>query len=380
MKKLFLGLVLMLLMAGVSGVDLTVANDIPAGTTWAFDADFSGVMNFDRVKFYLDGSSLLTGYPYASGTRMVLEENSNQVVFAEVNGYVLTVSVKGLTSGTKTVTAESYDSSGNLVDSDSVSFRVFTPASETDVSNLQSDLSSTNQNISNLGQDMSSLESNLSQDISSLESNLGEDISSLESNLGEDISSLESNLGENISSLESTAQSLSGEINSVSNSLQEQILSVSNEVTETKGSLDALNEDIEVYKDGKKVEIDTLKYEVNDAEAEISSLKEELEAVKKIQEEELSATGFITFGSVNPLLGILLVGLIILIAVLYIETRDNNLFSRSDDDDDDDEPVPDEDPDESIPQGKWSFKSEHPKLIEKPAKRLPLGELIRKRG
>src|SRR3989338_6642065 len=315
-------------------------------------------MNFDRVKFYLDGSSLLTGYPYASGTRMVLEENSNQVVFAEVNGYVLTVSVKGLTSGTKTVTAESYDSSGNLVDSDSVSFRVFTPASETDVSNLQSDLSSTNQNISNLGQDMSSLESNL----------------------GEDISSLESNLGENISSLESTAQSLSGEINSVSNSLQEQILSVSNEVTETKGSLDALNEDIEVYKEGKKVEIDTLKYEVNDAEAEISSLKEELEAVKKIQEEELSATGFITFGSVNPLLGILLVGLIILIAVLYIETRDNNLFSRSDDDDDDDEPVPDEDPDESIPQGKWSFKSEHPKLIEKPAKRLPLGELIRKRG
>ena len=369
MKKLFLGLVLMLLVAGVSGVDLTVANDIPAGTTWAFDADFSGVMNFDRVKFYLDGSSLLTGYPYASGTRMVLEENSNQVVFAEVNGYVLTVSVKGLTSGTKTVTAEFYDSSGNLVDSDSVSFRVFTPASETDVSNLQSDLSSTNQNISNLGQDMSSLESNLSQDISSLESNLGEDISSLESNLGE-----------NISSLESTAQSLSGEINSVSNSLQEQILSVSNEVTETKGSLDALNEDIEVYKEGKKVEIDTLKYEVNDAEAEISSLKEELEAVKKIQEEELSATGFITFGSVNPLLGILLVGLIILIAVLYIETRDNNLFSRSDDDDDDDEPVPDEDPDEAIPQGKWSFKSEHPKLIEKPAKRLPLGELIRKRG
>src|SRR3989338_8566625 len=262
MKKLFLGLVLMLLVAGVSGVDLTVANDIPAGTTWAFDADFSGVMNFDRVKFYLDGSSLLTGYPYASGTRMVLEENSNQVVFAEVNGYVLTVSVKGLTSGTKTVTAEFYDSSGNLVDSDSVSFRVFTPASETDVSNLQSDLSSTNQNISNLGQDMSSLESNLSQDISSLESNLGKDISSLESNLGEDISSLESNLGEDISSL---------------------------------------------------------KYEVNDAEAEISSLKEELEAVKEIQEEELSATGFITFGSVNPLLGILLVGLIILIAVLYIE-------------------------------------------------------------
>lgn len=264
MRKCLFALVSLLLIlfsANVFALNVSGANNVPANINWSFSVSFDS-MDFWKTEVFLDGTSVLTAISDGSQLLTPFTENKQFLVSANFASNNLAVSMMGLNPGDHTLTVKTWNIDGSEKGNTENVFTVFEVLSgsfreetETSISNVESQVSSVSESMASVTASIDSLRGEISELNSSIQAK-----------------------DATISELQSTISDLQSEVNSLKSTDQK-----------TNNLLETITERIDV-------------------------LKDDLNA-QKTEFEEVTGSGFISFGKTSPMSLILILGVIVLIVL-----------------------------------------------------------------
>lgn len=351
MKKAFFVLIAFLItFSSVNAIDWTFPESVPEKVSWSVYADLSD-QSFDKIQLFLDGEKVY---------EKALDEEVDYSKISTVNYYPpekeLSVTLLGLGEGEHSLKLKVLES-GSVRDSVNGSIQVFVPSSLAIANEIEG-------SIQKMKKSIEEFKTSVNEKVSGVNS-LKESISAVES----DLSSLEKKLSEkenSINSLKSSLETLNKDLASLSQGLSEVSETLQEEDKNTAASLKGLNESIEGI------------------EAQLTELTKPKPAF----------AGLVSFVQGNPIIAIVLIGIIILLIVISLlknRSGKETLFetggfdealtqSKSASEKESEEPKEKEETStEKKAGGKWAFGEGEEKDKGKEKKRFHISDLLWKR-
>jgi len=154
-QSLLVLIVLILLLSMVSAISIDVRNPISEGSQWSFSVDFGSLSGVDEGKIYVDSELALTIFEHSGEVFTV--DVSSKVLSNNVDGGKVVVSYNGLSEGEHTIDAKTM-LDGSVSEEESVSITFNRAPSQSEMNNLENQISSLDSTVSNLESDIGALE------------------------------------------------------------------------------------------------------------------------------------------------------------------------------------------------------------------------------
>jgi len=158
-KPLLCLLLLTSLCASVSALSISVEPAIPAGTQWSISISHS-ITDGQDLKVFLDNYLLFDAYGRSGKVLVDETQKSSSVVAYSLLANELVLSVSGMNEGTEAISAQVFNGT-TQVDSTETSVDFFRAISYSEKNELVNKISSLEQTISQLRQDLNSKQSEL---------------------------------------------------------------------------------------------------------------------------------------------------------------------------------------------------------------------------
>ncbi|MFH1256676.1 MAG: hypothetical protein V1494_05300 [Candidatus Diapherotrites archaeon] len=152
-KKHLLAMGLIVLLASIANAaTINAPQKLPSGANWSFSIALDATDSFEKTVVLLDGSEIATVYANGQVTKsgaLVLDAFTFDSEPASNSGLTLYVSGMGLSTGSHSVNAKTYNS-GELKQEDSASIEVFEPMASSEKDSLEQRISGAEANIEEL--------------------------------------------------------------------------------------------------------------------------------------------------------------------------------------------------------------------------------------
>jgi len=158
-KYLLVLIALVLLSVSVFATNINVDSPLMQGTQWSFEAEFS-LDNTDEVRLFVAGEQVLIGIVYGGEIQVIDNTVSSKVIDYSVSENKVVAILSGMSAGTHSVEAKTYDNS-NILDDIISDVEFFQPVSRSEQDALQNQVSSLEGTVTTLNGEINSLESQL---------------------------------------------------------------------------------------------------------------------------------------------------------------------------------------------------------------------------